>query len=88
MLAAPNTAGSQDTHEHVVPDLDLQVYEADAVVCTLPLGILKISVSGTNPKQGGPVFEPPLPDWKCSAIRNVGYGSLNKVRKCSNTTEK
>ncbi|KAH7662424.1 AOF2 protein, partial [Aphelenchoides avenae] len=79
VLAAPNTAGSQEPHEHVVPDLDLTVYEADAVICTLPLGILKLSIGGNTQKQGGPVFEPPLPDWKCDAIRNVGYGSLNKI---------
>ena len=47
-------------------------YKADAVVCTLPLGVLK---------QSPPVvqFVPSLPEWKTSAIHRMGYGNLNKV---------
>ncbi|XP_038077080.1 lysine-specific histone demethylase 1A-like isoform X2 [Patiria miniata] len=50
-------------------------YKADAVVCTLPLGVLK---------QSPPVvqFVPPLPEWKTSAIHRMGYGNLNKVVLC------
>lgn len=77
----PNPSGSSDTPEHVVPDVGLQVYEADAVICTLPLGILKQAiVAGST---DGPAFDPPLPNWKCDAIRKVGYGSLNKVSSCA-----
>ncbi|KAH0544516.1 hypothetical protein FGG08_001415 [Glutinoglossum americanum] len=44
--------------------------EADAVVVTLPLGVLKEqSVS----------FEPALPEWKTGPIERLGFGTLNKV---------
>jgi Flavin containing amine oxidoreductase/SWIRM domain len=44
--------------------------EADAVVVTLPLGVLKEkSVS----------FEPALPEWKVGPIERLGFGTLNKV---------
>ena len=42
----------------------------DAVVVTIPLGCLKA---------GDLRFQPPLPDAKLAAIRNLGYGLLNKV---------
>ena len=44
--------------------------EADHVVCTLPLGVLK---------HGNITFEPPLPDWKTGAVKRLGFGILNKV---------
>ena len=45
-------------------------YSADAVVVTLPLGILK---------RGDVEFKPPLPAWKQNAIDSIGFGLLNKV---------
>ena len=37
---------------------------------TVPLGVLK----------GGKIsFQPALPEWKKQAIRNLGFGLLNKV---------
>ncbi|KAL7798108.1 Sec1-like protein [Trichoderma ceciliae] len=44
--------------------------EADAVVCTIPLGVLK---------QGSVDFQPPLPSEKTDAIGRLGFGILNKV---------
>lgn len=44
--------------------------EGDAVLVTVPLGVLK---AGTI------VFDPPLPPWKASAISKLGFGNLNKV---------
>lgn len=44
--------------------------EADFVVNTIPLGVLK---------HGGIQFEPPLPSWKSDAISRLGFGVLNKV---------
>lgn len=44
--------------------------EADFVVNTIPLGVLK---------HGNIKFEPPLPEWKSSAIERLGFGVLNKV---------
>uniref|UniRef100_UPI00358F3440 lysine-specific histone demethylase 1A-like n=1 Tax=Myxine glutinosa TaxID=7769 RepID=UPI00358F3440 len=51
------------------------LYKCDAVLCTLPLGVLK---------QQPPVvqFVPPLPEWKTSAIQRMGFGNLNKVVLC------
>ncbi|KAI9679989.1 MAG: hypothetical protein M1817_005004 [Caeruleum heppii] len=44
--------------------------EADQVVLTLPLGVLK---------RGSVQFEPALPDWKLGPISRLGFGTLNKV---------
>ncbi|EXJ78113.1 lysine-specific histone demethylase 1 [Capronia epimyces CBS 606.96] len=49
---------------------DGQSIEADKVVFTAPLGVLK---------QQSIQFEPPLPQWKRDAIRRMGFGLLNKV---------
>ena len=45
-------------------------FEADAVVCTLPLGVLKA---------GSVEFTPPLPAAKQDAISRLGMGNLTKV---------
>ena len=52
-------------------------YKADAVVITLPLGVLKESLrsNGINSIQ----FIPPLPEWKTAAVNRLGFGNLNKV---------
>jgi hypothetical protein len=44
--------------------------DADAVVVTLPLGVLKAGMVR---------FDPPLPPRKQSAIDRLGFGALNKV---------
>jgi monoamine oxidase len=44
-------------------------WEVDAVVCTIPLGVLK---------DGSVTFDPPLPKDKQSAIQSLGTGLLNK----------
>ena len=50
-----------------------QTFKADAVLCTLPLGVLKHK----NPPSIH--FNPPLPDWKTGAMDRMGFGNLNKV---------
>ncbi|XP_052781914.1 lysine-specific histone demethylase 1A-like [Mya arenaria] len=57
-----------------------QTLKADAVLCTLPLGVMKESVrgGGINSVQ----FTPPLPEWKSAAIQRMGFGNLNKVVLC------
>ncbi|KAL3102688.1 hypothetical protein niasHT_027776 [Heterodera trifolii] len=45
-------------------------FKADAVLCTVPLGVLQ---------QNDVQFEPPLPRWKREAISNMGFGVLNKI---------
>lgn len=47
-----------------------EVIEADYIVSSLPLGVLK---------RKHIEFEPPLPDWKLGAIQRIGFGTLNKV---------
>jgi len=51
-------------------------FKADAVLCCIPLGVLK--------QQSPPSihFYPPLPDWKVGAIDRMGFGNLNKVVLC------
>lgn len=49
-----------------------EVIEADRVVLTSPLGVLKAQAIS---------FNPPLPDWKRGAIQRMGFGLLNKVRR-------
>lgn len=55
---------------HTQNDNSLKCFTADAVVITLPLGVLK-----NNDVQ----FEPLLPAWKQKAIDSLGFGLLNKV---------
>lgn len=63
-------------------------YLGDAVLCTLPLGVLKQIAANSSQNDSGKVttnlveFDPPLPDWKLSAIQRLGFGNLNKVVLC------
>lgn len=72
-----HVASSIETHDEksrnspvVVKCANGEVLEADHVVVTVPLGVLKKDVIK---------FNPPLPDWKTSCIERMGYGLLNKV---------
>lgn len=56
------------------PHSNHSVFKADAVLITLPLGVLKLS-----PTNGGVSFLPQLPEWKTQAIDRLGFGNLNKV---------
>jgi len=53
-----------------VTDTNAKVFHGDAVVCTLPLGVLK---------RQEVTFEPELPARKQKAIERLGYGVLNKI---------
>ena len=46
------------------------IFRADAVIVSVPLGVLKANTIS---------FHPPLPEWKTQAISNLGFGLLNKV---------
>lgn len=46
------------------------IFVADAAIITVPLGVLKANLIE---------FEPKLPDWKLSAISDIGVGIENKV---------
>jgi hypothetical protein len=47
-----------------------EVLDADEVVLTTPLGVLK---------SGSVTFQPALPEWKQNVIERMGFGLLNKV---------
>lgn len=47
-----------------------EVIEADQLVVTTPLGVLK---------SGSITFQPPLPEWKQGVIERMGFGLLNKA---------
>ena len=55
-------------------------YTANCVVCTIPLGILK---THTQPKPYSssvrPLFTPDLPPENVTAIRSLGFGTLDKI---------
>jgi monoamine oxidase len=82
--AQDNEAGLVAEEEQVkeeVPSSTVQVtlqngtiLEADAIVCTFPLGILKVPPD----KPGHIRFSPPLPIPKQQAIQQLGCGLLNK----------
>ncbi|XP_043481317.1 lysine-specific histone demethylase 1A [Leptopilina heterotoma] len=59
------------------PQSSHTVYKADAVLVTLPLGVLKAQAAPSAVS-----FNPPLPDWKTQAIQRLGFGNLNKVVLC------
>ncbi|KAG0454264.1 hypothetical protein HPP92_025568 [Vanilla planifolia] len=48
-------------------------FVADAAIITVPLGVLKANLIE---------FEPKLPDWKTSAISDIGVGNENKIALC------
>lgn len=58
------------------------LFSADVVLCTLPLGVLKLSAAPHSGQLNTVQFSPPLPDWKTSAIQRLGFGNLNKVVLC------
>jgi hypothetical protein len=60
--------------EGVKLDTSAGVIRGDAVVCTLPLGVLQLTAD-----KGGVHFSPPLPPAKQLAISRLGFGVLNKV---------
>ncbi|VDK20720.1 unnamed protein product [Taenia asiatica] len=71
-----------------VSEDELIAHNGDAVLCALPLGVLKESVKISNGKKldqteltalSAPYFTPPLPQWKCDAINRAGFGTLNKL---------
>ncbi|KAF2482210.1 flavin-containing amine oxidoreductase-domain containing protein [Neohortaea acidophila] len=63
-------AFSESDYSTKVVCTDGEVIEADEVVLTVPLGVLKSDMID---------FDPPLPAWKRGAIDRMGFGLLNKV---------
>lgn len=54
---------------------DTGVFEADAAIVTVPLGVLKRAPHEAHAVR----FQPPLPQRKLTAIKRLGFGCLNKV---------
>lgn len=61
---------------------DSMNFKADMVLCTLPLGVLKVAITENSEQLNTVKFDPPLPDWKQAAIQRLGFGNLNKVVLC------
>lgn len=47
-----------------------QVFYADHVICTVPLGVLKTHLN---------LFEPPLPEYKRDSINSLLFGTVDKI---------
>lgn len=66
-----NADGNQDfPYSTKIVSTGGEIIEADEVVVTAPLGVLKSDMMD---------FDPPLPWWKEGAIERMGFGLLNKV---------
>ena len=64
------TTVSRRLHGMRVTTEDGKVFDADAVIVAVPLGVLKANLLQ---------FEPRLPDWKEAAIKDLGVGNENKI---------
>lgn len=61
------------------PNGDMKI-KCDFVVCAVPLGVLKASISAHDDTMKPSItFSPELPDIKKDAISSLGFGLLNKV---------
>ena len=69
-VQAINYHASEPSGPATVVCEDGSTIEADYVVSTIPLGVLK---------HGDVEFNPQLPEWKFGPIKRLGYGVLNKV---------
>ncbi|KAF4309664.1 High mobility group HMG1/HMG2 [Botryosphaeria dothidea] len=67
---SPVKAVREENSRQVVECENGDIIEADEVVVTTPLGVLK---------RGAINFNPPLPEWKMAPIQRLGFGLLNKV---------
>lgn len=69
-LVRYNTEEHQHGKAVTIESTNGQTFEADRVILTTPLGVLK---------SGSITFQPPLPDWKQGVIERMGFGLLNKA---------
>ena len=86
----PQVESEEIENVHTTVQVTLEdgtVLEAEAVVCTLPLGVLKLepeskkleeSEESEDFSNGGIRFYPPLSEQKQNAIQRLGCGLLNK----------
>ena len=72
-----STTGVEIATMHSRTNNNPVTYKADAVLITLPLGVLKETIRGNS--VNAVQFAPPLPEWKTAALQRMGFGNLNKV---------
>ncbi|KAK3161727.1 hypothetical protein QOZ80_1BG0080690 [Eleusine coracana subsp. coracana] len=62
-------------------DGDAPAFEADHVIVTVSLGVLKASccLGGKQDAAGGIAFDPPLPQFKREAVARLGFGVVDKL---------
>ena len=72
VFSHPTSAGCEVIAVNTRSTSQTFIYKCDAVLCTLPLGVLKQQPPAVQ-------FVPPLPEWKTSAVQRMGFGNLNKV---------
>lgn len=65
----PTTSALYDGTVQIICETN-EVFYADHVICTIPLGVLK-----ENPQ----LFEPQLPDYKQEAIERLLFGTVDKI---------
>lgn len=73
-------SGVEVTVSNAKNNTNSMTLKGDAVLCTLPLGVLKECLRGNS--LNSVQFQPPLPEWKASALQRMGFGNLNKVVLC------
>lgn len=82
---------SNNNNSNNLSSNSIETYQADAILCTLPLGVLKQTIEqqdkNDNSRQKQEItniieFNPPLPEWKQQCIDRLGFGNLNKVILC------
>jgi len=69
--------GVEVTVSNAKNNTNSQTLKCDAVLCTLPLGVLKECLRGNS--LNSVQFQPALPEWKSAALQRMGFGNLNKV---------
>lgn len=69
-LSTPVTKIEDGARDVRVVAANGDTFMADAVIVTVPLGVLKTTDI---------TFDPPLPPWKQEAIEKLGFGDLNKI---------
>ncbi|KAG5673254.1 hypothetical protein PVAND_003317 [Polypedilum vanderplanki] len=74
--------GVEVTAENLKTNNSQVIHKADIVLSTLTLGVLKIAIAKESNQLNTVQFDPPLPQWKQTAIERLGFGNLNKVVLC------
>lgn len=71
-----NPSSGDNSLKHCTSNVQIEcengtIFEADHVICSIPLGVLK--------KHGQTMFEPSLPQYKLESIDSLLYGTVDKI---------